>query len=162
MVGVDFDLALGINLSAIDIFRYIDWSLILLLLLLRLLLVVFMFVCGLFRFFRFLVAYLCCCCGCCCSFAVIRWKHDWLLSTLLFSFVRLFSPSLIDQVLVCVRWLFWYLSLSLCVCLLVLTIFSIRIVPLLLLLLHQRQHHLYLHCTLFPAYLHLRSFSSKE
>lgn len=26
IVGVDFDLALGINLSAIDIFRYTDWS----------------------------------------------------------------------------------------------------------------------------------------
>lgn len=106
MVGVDFDLALGINLSAIDIFRYIDWSLILLLHVRRWL-----------PFFLPLSLPL----GYCwvhVSFVLLTWiRETWLI----FVVVVLVSIRLVDRVLVCVRWLFWYLML-------VLTIFSVRIV----------------------------------
>lgn len=106
MVGVDFDLALGINLSAIDIFRYIDWSLILLLHVRRWQ--------PFFLPLSLPVGY----CWVHVSFVLLTWiRETWLI----FVVVVLVSIRLVDRVLVCVRWLFWYLVL-------VLTIFSVRIV----------------------------------
>lgn len=103
MVGVDFDLALGINLSAIDIFQYIDWSLILLLLLL----VVFMFVCALCAFLGSLLPISS-------AVAFLLWfVRNMIDFCWCCSFIRLLF--FVDQVLVCVRWLFWYLSECVCV-----------------------------------------------
>lgn len=172
MVGVDFDLALGINLSAIDIFRYIDWSLMFVAVVC---VCMFTFVYLLFvrSFAFFVVVSLRACAYLVCMFAVIHSKNMidfrcWccslaLLAVCLFVYsVFCWSSPRVCQVIIlvslCAVGIFFppFLVFELCV-----SSLSLLLLVMLALLPQQQQQHQFI-CTLFPSHLHLCAFHSNE